>query len=462
MESKWAQTEMRGAVVWDPRCRKSLATMVERLTQHPEASFSHACGPAARQAAHRIFEHPSSTPEGLLQGHFAQTARRCEEHPLVLAVQDSTAFDFTTHQATADLGPLGQGRTRGLMGHSVLAVTLEGLPLGLLHLAIWARDPEQPGKKHARKQRPTREKESQKWLDGLTGTEAVLPPEPPVLVVADREAAVFAYLAAERRPNTDLLVRACQPRTVTVARPGAAGEEERASLLLVAQSAPVVGFMPVRVPRRPGCPEHEVTLQVRATSGQIQPPRHRQAGEPNTPQAVSILCATEVEPPLGEKPIEWILITTRGVTSGEAACQMVRYYARRWVIERWHYTLKSGCRVERLQIDDAASLKNALGVYGVVAWRLLWMTHLARVAPEQPAAAVVDLAERVVLEAATGQPVGTVREAVRAIAKLGGFAGTPAMGEPGVKSLWLGWRQLEAMVAGYRLALLRILPMIHD
>src|SRR6266849_10140750 len=266
MESKWAQAEMKGAVVWDPRCHKSLATMVERLTEHPEASLSQACGPAARQAAHRIFEHPSSTPAGLLQGHFAETARRCEEHPLVLAVQDSTAFDFTSHKATADLGPLGQGFTRGLRGHSVLAVTPEGLPLGLLHLAVWARDPEQPGKKHARKQRPTREKESQKWLDGLAGTEAVLPPEQPVLVVADREADVFAYLAAARRPNTDLLVRACQPRLVTVARPGAAGGGERDSLLVVAKSGPVVGFMSVRVPRRPGRPEHEVTLQVPATA----------------------------------------------------------------------------------------------------------------------------------------------------------------------------------------------------
>ncbi len=462
MESKWAEAEMKGAVVWDPRCRKSLATIVARLTQQPEVSFSHACGPAARQAAHRIFEHPSSTPEGLLQGHFAQTARRCEPHSLVLAVQDSTEFDFTGHQATADLGPLGQGYTRGLMGHAVLAVTPAGLPLGLLHLAIWARDPAQAGQKQTRKRRPTREKESQKWLDGLSGTEAALPPEQPVLVVADREADVFAYLAAERRPNTDLLVRACQPRLVTVARPEAAGGEERASLLAVAKSAPVVGFMTVRVPRRPGRPEHDVTLQVRATSGQIQPPRHRQAGEPDTPQPVSILCATEVEPPVGEAPIEWLLVTTRRVTSAADACEMVRYYARRWVIERWHYTLKAGCRVERLQVDDAASLKNALGVYGVVAWRLLWMTHLARVAPEQPAAAVVDLAERAVLAEATGRPVQTVREAVRAIAKLGGFAGTPAMGEPGVKSLWLGWRQLEAMVAGYRLALQRIFPMIHD
>src|SRR2546428_8343317 len=105
MESQWAEAEMKGAVVWDLRCRKSLATIVARLTQQPEVSFSHACGPAARQAAHRIFEHPSSTPEGLLQGHVAQTARRCEEHPLVLAVQARPPFDVTTPQATNQLRP---------------------------------------------------------------------------------------------------------------------------------------------------------------------------------------------------------------------------------------------------------------------------------------------------------------------------------------------------------------------
>src|SRR5713226_358338 len=395
MESEWARAEMKGAQVWDPRCRQSLGRIVGNLTERPGVALSAACGPAGRQAAHRIFEHPTSSVTGLLQGHFQQTAARCGEHALVLAVQDSTEFNYTTHPATQGLGPLGQGRQQGLMAHSVLAVTPAGLPLGLLHQAIWARDPEQLGKKHQRRQRRTEEKESQKWLVGLAGVEATLPAEQAVLVVADREADVFAYLAAARRPHTELLVRACQPRTVTVTRPAAAGGEERGSLLVVARTAPVVGTLRVTVPRQPGQPEREATLQVRATAAHVQPPRHRLAGSPATPQAVSVLCATELAPPPGEKAIEWLLITTTAATSGAAAGQMVRSYARRWLIERWHFTLKSGCRVERLQIDDAASLANALAVYGVVAWRLLWLTHLARTDPEQPAEAAVGVAERV-------------------------------------------------------------------
>jgi hypothetical protein len=459
---------MKGAKVWDPRCRKSLATICAKLTDHPEEAFSKACGEAARQAAHRIFEHPSSTVAGLLHGHIEQTAARCGEHELVLAVQDSTEYDYTSHKAVEGLGPLGRGTTRGLMGHAVLAVTPEGLPLGVLHLQLWARDPAKQGQKHDRRKKNTWEKESQKWIEGLAGVEAVLPAEQAVLLVADREADVFAYLAAPRRPNTELLIRACRARTVTVACPTEEGRVLRGSLLAVAKSAPVVGRMRVTVPRKPGQPECEVTLEVRATAVQVQPPRHRKAGEPNTPQAVSVVCATEVGPPAGEKPIQWILIPTQAVTTGEEACQMVRYYARRWVIERWHFTLKSGCKVEKLQFDDATSLKHGLAVYAVVAWRLLWMTHLARTDPEQPATAVVDALEHEVLEAATGRPLPTVRDVVRAIAKLGGFAGSPSMGEPGVKSLWLGWRRLDAMVEGYRLARrpyvppLPPFPMLHE
>jgi hypothetical protein len=461
MNSHWAQQEMKGAEVWDPRCRRSLATLCEKLADHPEASFSKACGPAARQAAHRIFEHEETTVAGLLAGHVAQTALRAREYPLVLAVQDTTELDDTGHKAAADLGPLGRGSTRGLLAHSVLALSPAGLPLGLLHMAVWARDPAAAGSRHARRKKNTCEKESQKWLDGLKGTETALPAEQPVLLVADREADVFAYLAAPRRVNTQLLLRACRARTVEVARSTEEGSVLRGSLLAVALSAPVIGEMRVRVPRKPGPRERAALLEVRLTQAQVQPPRHRKAGEPNTPVPVSIVCATELSPPPGVKAIPWILTRTAAVTTAAEACQTVSYSAERWTIERWHDTLKSGCQVEKLQFDDAPSLKHGLAVYGVVAWRLLWMTHLARTDPDQPATAVVSEWERVVLERAVRRPVRTVREAVRAVAQLGGFAGSPSMGEPGVKSLWLGWRPLQAMVAGYQLALQPAFPMIH-
>jgi transposase Tn5 family protein/transposase-like protein len=452
METGWATTEMDGAHLWDQRRRRSLALLCARLAQQPTLSFSAACGPGLRQAAHRLFEHPGTTVGGLLAGHVGETATRCGAAACVLAVQDSTEFDYTSHPATTGLGPLGRGQGRGLLGHTVLAVTPTGLPLGLLHLSLWARDPAQRGQRHDRRQRATTQKESQKWLTGLQATEAALPPAQRVILIADREADVFAYLAAPRRSTTALLFRACHPRTVLVERPATGGDRERASLLAVAKSAPAVGQLRVTLPRQRGQPEREVRLELRLTAAQVQPPRHRKAGEPATPQAVWLIAATEIAPAAGAKPIHWLLVTTLAVESAAAAAQMVRYYACRWVIERWHYTLKVGLQVERLQIDDATSLQHALAVYGVVAWRLLWLTQLAREVPEQPAATVLGAAERAVLAQASGRPVETVRQAVRTIARLGGFAGSPSEGEPGVKSLWLGLRRLDAMVEGWRLA----------
>lgn len=163
--------------------------------------------------------------------------------------------------------------------------------------------------------------------------------------------------------------------------------------------------------------------------------------------------ALEREPPEGQEPIHWVLISTQAVPDLATACAMVEYYSRRWLIERLHFTLKSGLRAERLQIDDATSLGHALAVYYVVAWRLLYLTYLARERPEQPAAEILEADEVEVLGAATKRDVSTIREAVLAIAELGGWQRYRTAPPPGVKSLWIGWITLRGMVHGYRLAL---------
>ena len=470
MSEPWGRAEMEHAAVWDRRCITSLTRICERLSDQPGAAFSTACGSDGRQAAHRIFEHPTTTVAGLLQGHYAQTAQRCQaaaaDGELILVAQDTTSFNYDTHPATTGLGLIGDGRAQGLLAHSALALTSSGLPLGLLHLELWARDPATRGQRRSRASRPTAEKESQKWLTGLAAVEAALPASQPVLVIQDREADVFAFLAAPRRPNTQLLLRAGQPRQVSLppcravgkapavgAPPGAA--PATGDLLTVASQAPVVGTLTVRVPRAPGRPLRDAVLTLRATPVQIQAPRWRKGRarqQACTPVTLWVVRATEAHPPPGAEAIDWVLVTTLPCGTAAAAQTAVGYYAKRWLIERLHFTLKSGLRVERLQFDDATSLGHALALYYVVAWRLLWLTYLARTAPEAPACWVVNETEQVVLAQATGAPVPTCRAAVRAIAKLGGFPGNPAAGEPGLKTLWLGLMRLEAMVVGWCLA----------
>jgi hypothetical protein len=477
MPHPWARAEMEGALVWDRRCVTSLTRLCERLADRPGVSFSTACGSDGRQAAHRICTHPSTTVAGLLAGHYAQTAARVaaldrasnEERPLLLVAQDTTTLDYSSHPATTGLGHVGHGRhQRGLFAHAALALTPDGTPLGLLHLSLWTRDPKAVGQKGKRGWRPTDQKESQKWLDGLAAVEAALPIDQSVLLIQDREADVFAFFAAPRRPLTHLLLRACQPRQVRVPPPGEPTEAlalDGGDLMTVAATAPVVGELRVVIPRAPKRPEREAVLRVRSCSLQVLPPKWRKGParqQSTTPVRLWVVRATEVDPPPAAEAVDWVLLTSLPLDNPEAACQVVRYYARRWVIERLHFTLKSGLRVERLQIDEATTLMHTVALCYVVAWRLLFLTYLARHAPATPVAKMLDPTEHAILAQQIGQPIRNCREAVRAIASLGGFPGNPAAREPGVKTLWLGLTRLEAMVLGWRLAHAQIAATIQD
>jgi len=75
--------------------------------------------------------------------------------------------------------------------------------------------------------------------------------------------------------------------------------------------------------------------------------------------------------PWGCAQIEWLLLTTLAVSTFDEASQCMTWYSYRWRIERYHYILKSGCRIEKLQLETKNRLMKALAVYSIVAVRLL-------------------------------------------------------------------------------------------
>jgi hypothetical protein len=266
---------------------------------------------------------------------------------LLLVAQDTTSFNYETHYATTGLGLIGDGRSQGLLAHSALAMIASGLPLGVLHLELWTRDPHTKGQRRSRASRPTEEKESRKWLTGLAAVEAALPENQPVLVIQDREADVFAFLSAPRRPHTHLLLRACQPRQGVIPATGEPDEEgavpRSGDLLTVASQAPAVGTLAITVPRAPGRAAREAVLTLRVTRLQIQAPQWRKGRarhQAATPVTLWVLRATETDPPPGAEAVDWVLVTTLPCATAEAAQAVVGYYAKRWLIERLHFTLK--------------------------------------------------------------------------------------------------------------------------
>jgi hypothetical protein len=443
-----------------------MARICERRFELPHVSFSRACGPDARQAAHRIFSHAKTTVPGLLAGHFQQTHARCQaersQHPgqRLLVVQDTTVFKYTSHPATEGLGPVHTSeKGRGLLSHAAIALPRSGPPLGVVHLSIWARDPAHHGKRRnaaARTRDPIEIKESQKWIDGVWGAESTLP-DCPLLVICDREADIFELFAAPRKAQTDLLVRSRHPRRVLVDEDTDEDADEDAAPVPLADAlgaAPMLGTIAVQVPRAPKRPARVAHLQLRVRKVTLKPPTTLPPpldGSRHPYQTLFAIEARETGAAVAE-PIHWVLLTTMPVRTADEAQEMLRCYTRRWVIEDVHLVLKSGLRAEQLQFDDAHSLQNALAALYVVAWRVVQTRDTARFFPDAPAAQLVTAEEQQILEAAEARPLPTARDVTRAIAHLGGFPRYRSAGEPGVRSLCAGLQRLEGMLVGWRLA----------
>ena len=181
------------------------------------------------------------------------------------------------------------------------------------------------------------------------------------------------------------------------------------------------------------------------------------AKAPRPSVSVIAILAVEEHPPKGQTAVCWRLLTTWPVETLADALGLVEAYTLRWIIERYHFVLKSGCQVEDLQLETAERLERALATYCLVAWRLLWLTYEARQDPDGPALGILTPTEQQVLAARMAelrhplpaQP--TCRDVVRAIARLGGFMGRTGDGDPGVKTLWRGFHELDLLARGWDL-----------
>ena len=154
-DTPWAVREFADAELGDLRRTQRVVELATALAQHPTASLPEACGTGAMlKAAYRFFSNDAIAPQDLLRSHSEATYSRLAQVPLVLAVQDTTEVDWTSHPATQGLGPLGHTACQGVHVHSTLAVTPERVPLGLVAQQVWARDPADVGKRARRKQLP--------------------------------------------------------------------------------------------------------------------------------------------------------------------------------------------------------------------------------------------------------------------------------------------------------------------
>ena len=133
--------ELRTLRLGHGSCERRAIKILEDLTAHPGQTIPQASADwAGTKAAYRWLDSKHSDPQALRSALVDATVRRCNGQGRILVAQDTTSLDFTSHPQTRDLGPLESSHCRCLLSHSALALTVEGVPLGLLHQKVWARD----------------------------------------------------------------------------------------------------------------------------------------------------------------------------------------------------------------------------------------------------------------------------------------------------------------------------------
>lgn len=449
----WAEEEFSQAQLGDERLRKRLFVLARDFYARPQSNVPGSCNGdrAKTKAAYRFFDHPEVNMDAVLQSHYAATAGRMAQQAVVLAAQDTTSLNYSLHPATENLGPIAT-RSEGVVGllvHDTMAFNLEGTPLGLLNVQCWARDPKQFGQKHKRRQLGFEEKESVKWLRSLEAAARIQSqcPQTRIVSVGDREADIYELFvwATEQTGRPELLIRAEHNRRV---------REEHGYLWEQLAAQPLAGIKAVRVPRRANRPARTAELEVRFGSVALRAPKTR-GRLPDV--RLWAVWAREADPPPGIEPVEWMLLTTVSVENFVQASEKLEWYTRRWGIEIFHRTLKSGCQIETRQLGSADRIEGCLAIDMVVAWRIFHLTKLGRETPEVPCTVYFEEIEWKALVGfirkdpiAPPQPPG-LREAIRMVASLGGFLGRKCDGEPGTQTIWLGLQRLDDISAAWKI-----------
>ncbi len=416
------------------RARKVLGTLGER----PNASIPGACGGwDETRAAYNLFAHPKVTMQQVLEPHYQRTEQRLGEHRTVLCVQDTTELDYTGKNDIQGLGPLNYESRKGMYLHPTLAVTPERVALGVLDAWTWTREPGSLGEDKG--ERPIEEKESLRWLEGYQRVCEVQERVPGTRLVytGDREADIYEVLAerfqrqGRGQAAAHFLIRAEQDRKCADGR----------KLREAVEQAPVLGRIEFDVPKREDRAARHVVQTLRAASVELQPPRRPDRSLP--PVAVTVILAREDEPPPGEDPIEWLLLTSLPARTLEEAAEKVQWYLCRWQVEIFFKILKSGCKVERLQLERRERLEPAVAFYMIIAWRILYLTMLGRTCPELPCTVVFSdeewqAAYIVGKREPPPEDPPALNDMIRMVAGFGGFLKRKRDGFPGAQTIWTG------------------------
>ena len=457
--------EFAEADLGDARRARRLMAIARKLAAAPDASFPSALETGADlEGFYRFTRNDAVTPEAILAPHVAATARRVSEHSEVLAVHDTTECRYGGSRA--GLGRLTTSG-HGFLAHYTLAVTSDERrdPLGTLALETWTRHGVTPtalrrGNKITPDEAITRPNEQDRWLRGVDAAEAAVDGPTRLIHVMYSEADDYDLMSKLVEGGQRWVIRLCHDRVLATPEGFAKAKEFVARRKVKCTRAVQLS----RRKRRPGGSQRRrqiprdqrlATLAIRASAVIFRRPMHYRAStDLSDTLPVNIVAVREIEPPVDEQRVEWLLMTTEPIDTEDAILKVIDWYRARWRIEEFFRALKTGCALEKRQLESRETLLNALALFTAIAWALLRLRTAARADEDISAHVVLDDEQLTVLRKASEVPLPrrlSARDAMSAVARLGGHL--RSNGDPGWVVLGRGYEKLVTMVAGYRLAL---------
>ena len=471
-QTGWASEEFADVDLGDKRLDARLMGMCDRFSESPESSINQACEDwAETKAAYRFFMNKNVEAQEIMEAHRLKTAERAKKHKTVLAIQDTSYLVYTSHSKTEGLGrmSLKKGKniekiySNGLMMHTCLGVTTDGLPVGLLDQQIFVRKLRTKKRRSLADVTPIEEKESYRWLQSLENTKDITG-DTQVVTVCDREADLYDFFNLSDKIKSPVLVRANVDRTVN--KRSRYTKKDVVKLWDHLSQQPEAGTITIKIPQKrktQHCKERDArvaTLTLKYGSFLFNPPMHNVKHKSQKLPDIKMYAVYvfEANPPVGVEPVEWMLLTNLPVTDFAEAYEKVRWYCLRWRIEMYFKVLKSGFRVEDCRLGHADRLIKYLTVMSIVAWRLFMVTLIARTSPDIPCTKLLADSEwKVLFRKANKSKIlpktpPAIGEVVIWVARLGGFLGRKGDGVPGTITLWRGWKRLIDLTEGWNLA----------
>lgn len=449
-ELSLAEDILGNAQLGDRRRTDRLVSTFELMRKHPGGTLpDKLSSPEDLRAFYRLCDCEDVTHAAVIDAARQYTLRRIAEHSgPVLALHDATELDYTTLTSLADdLGQIGKGTRRGYVCQNVLAVAADsGEVFGLLDQILHHRD-DVPKDESITESRERKTRESLLWLKGTEH----LPADSKLVDVADQGSDSFEFLEHEVNSGRRFVLRAYKPRKVFA---GANSTGKQMYLKDYVQSLPELGRFRMDVqPQKGRKARKQAEFSMRGGPVLIGPPHARYGHHGNAPLPMFVVLVSEVDPPAGEKPVEWMLLTNERVQAFTDAWRVTEWYEKRWIVEELHKAKKTGCRIEDMQFTTTCRLEPAIALLSVVAVTLLNLRDASRREDAKTRRAIDLLSPDYVTVLSQWRyrktkPL-TVHEFFMALARLGGHQNRKSDHRPGWLVLWRGWTKLQNMIHGF-------------